>query len=68
MVMGPVVDRDLLEFQHTLAVNLVQMLAEVLLASFSSVYSKVIYADGLHLYAVWLDNQQDFLGLAGSKK
>ena len=42
--MGPVVDRGIPGFQHTLAVNWVEMLAEVLLVSYSYIRSKVVHA------------------------
>ena len=65
--MGPVVDRDLPGFQHTLAVNLVQTLAEVLLASQAYVCSTVAHVDVFVRGGAWWDNWQDFLGRAGSK-
>ena len=49
MVIVPVVDRDLPGFQHTLTINRIYMLAEVLLESYISLRSMVVHDDGLHL-------------------
>ena len=65
--MGPVVDRDLPGFQHSLAVNWVQMIAEVLLASYPFERNTIVHADVLHQCDAWWDNWLDFLGQAGSK-